>query len=385
MQPSGWAGYPRWGVYYGTLEVLSDTGSVITFAPQDGSFDHLIINYTKSADGQFYRIDSLTGFYKNYATVEITQFNTWISSYEFQHGYQITAADFAGNDVFYGNSASDSIHGGAGNDTIFGGPSGDGAILRGDDGNDYLDGGIGTNALDGGNGADTYIVRTDDDYVSETGTDGAYDLVRATLSTYALGSRLEGLIFDGVGPFKGTGNLLDNFIQGGSANDTLEGAYGNDTLVGGDGNDTYVLYDLNDLIVEKPGQGTDTVATTLAAYTLTDVCENLSYIGTGDFIGTGNAGDNVIAGASGNDTLDGAGGVDTLAGGKGNDVYFVREEGERIVEHAGQGTDLVRTTLNSYSLEVECENLEFIGTGDFYGTGNEPREPSGRRRRKRHT
>ena len=41
-----------------------------------------------------------------------------------------------------------------------------------------------------------------------------------------------------------------------------------------------------------------------------------------------------------------------------------------VVEAAGGGTDTVRTTLASYTLGADVENLAFTGTGGFAGTGN---------------
>ena len=45
--------------------------------------------------------------------------------------------------------------------------------------------------------------------------------------------------------------------------------------------------------------------------------------------------------------------------------------GDIVTEAAGGGTDTVRTTLSSYTLDANVENLTFSGTaGNFAGTGN---------------
>ena len=59
-----------------------------------------------------------------------------------------------------------------------------------------------------------------------------------------------------------------------------------------------------------------------------------------------------------------------MVGGTGNDIYIVDNALDVVVEAAGDGTDVVRTTLASYALDVNVENLAFTGTGSFAGTGN---------------
>jgi Ca2+-binding RTX toxin-like protein len=69
------------------------------------------------------------------------------------------------------------------------------------------------------------------------------------------------------------------------------------------------------------------VRTTLSAYTLGADVENLTFIGTGDFSGTGNGLDNVIRGRTGNDVLEGLVGNDFLIGGLGNDLLVFSTSG----------------------------------------------------------
>lgn len=105
---------------------------------------------------------------------------------------------------------------------------------------------------------------------------------------------------------------------------------------------------------------------TLAAATTIENADT----GDGNDVLIGNAAANLLRGWRGNDLLDGGAGNDTLEGGPGNDVYIVDALGDVIVEHAGGGTDTVRTARASYQLGAELENLTYTGTGNFVATGN---------------
>ncbi len=293
-----------------------------------------------------------------------------------------------------GNEFANTIVGTAGNDTLSGGG-----------GSDTLNGGGGADAMTGGAGNDTYIVDNSSDTVVEQ-ANGGTDQVNTTLNTYTLGNNVENLTFTGTGNFVGTGNTLANVITGGTGNDTLSGGSGNDTLIGGSGNDalnggsgvdtmtggagndTYSVDNAGDTINELVNGGIDQVNTILNSYTLGANVENLTFIGTGNFVGTGNGlansitgstgsntlsggdGNDVLTGRLGNDTLDGGTGADTMAGNFGNDIYVVDNAGDVVIEPVNAGTDQVNTTLNSYTLGTNVENLSFIGAGDFVGAGN---------------
>ncbi|AIC25934.1 hemolysin-type calcium-binding protein [Rhizobium etli bv. mimosae str. IE4771] len=280
-----------------------------------------------------------------------------------EHLTYIGTAAFTG----IGNSLDNTITGGAAADTLSGGA-----------GNDTLNGGAGADRLIGGTGNDTYIVDHAGDIVTEAADEGI-DTVRTNLSAYTLGVNVEHLTYIGTTAFVGTGNSLDNTITGGAAADTLSGGAGNDTLnggagadrlIGGTGDDTYIVDNAGDLVTEAADAGTDTVRTTLASYTLGNNVENLTYTGSANFSGTGNALANTITGSAGNDVLNGGTGADTLIGGAGNDTYIADNAGDMVTEAADAGTDTVRTILAAYTLGTNVENLTFIGTGTFAGTGN---------------
>ena len=212
-----------------------------------------------------------------------------------------------------GTNAGEILIGDGRADRIFG--LGGADSLQGMGGNDLLDGGAGNDILEGGNGNDTLI--------------------------------------------------------GGAGNDRLDGGAGNDLLQGGAGNDTYVAVDAGDIIEEGLNAGTDTVLTSMNAFTLGANLENLTYTGSGNFAGTGNGLANTITGGAGNDVLDGGAGVDTLIGGAGNDTYRVDVATDRVTEAANAGIDTVIFSGNTnYTLGANVENLVYTGNAAVVLTGN---------------
>ena len=77
-----------------------------------------------------------------------------------------------------------------------------------------------------------------------------------------------------------------------------------------------------------------------------------------------------ITGGKGADTLDDGGFANVhLIGGGGADTFTVTNTSTTITELAGSNAT-VRTTLASYSLGGNIQNLTYTGTGDFTGNGN---------------
>ena len=73
--------------------------------------------------------------------------------------------------------------------------------------------------------------------------------------------------------------------------------------------------------------------------------------------------DDVLNGHDGDDVLDGSLGADTMTGGDGNDLYFVDNALDQVIEAAAGGSDNVYTSIN-YSIAAlqEVENLTVYGT-----------------------
>ncbi len=216
-----------------------------------------------------------------------------------------TSAD----ETMNGTAAADVLRGNDGNDTINGNDGND--VLRGGNGDDVLDGGTGHDAMSGGAGNDTYYVDDLRDMAIENDNVSGTDSVFASVS-FALGPNIENLTLTGTGNIDGTGNSVNNVITGTSGNNVLNGMGGADTMTGGLGDDTYWIDNAGDVANENSGEGTDTIRTTLAAFTLGANFENLAFGGTGSFTGIGNDLANSISGGTGADSLSGLAGNDTI-------------------------------------------------------------------------
>ncbi len=85
--------------------------------------------------------------------------------------------------------------------------------------------------------------------------------------------------------------------------------------------------------------------------------------------GYGNDLVNFLTGSDGANLLNGLGGADVMVGGLGNDVYFVDDPGDQVIENPGEGTDAIFSTV-SRMLEPNVETLVLQGTGNLSGDGN---------------
>jgi serralysin len=159
----------------------------------------------------------------------------------------------------------------------------------------------------------------------------------------------------------------ENLI-GSSQDDTINAGGGADTIRGGAGNDTYFVDNAGDGVVENPGEGTDTVETSVS-YTLAPNVENLTLLAGGDLQGFGNSLTNTITGNASNNLIDGRAGADAMIGGAGNDTYFVDNAGDAVFENANEGNDTVFASAN-FTLSANVENLILQGGADLQGFGN---------------
>src|SRR4030095_1534794 len=129
-------------------------------------------------------------------------------------------------------------------------------------------------------------------------------------------------------------------ITGTTGNDTIKGTTGADKMSGLTGNDTYTVDHCDDVVIENPGEGTDTVLSSVP-FAMPDDVENLTLTGKGAIDGTGNAGNNVLTGNAGPNMLTSGAGIDTLLGGDGNDVLVLADNltaADRLDGGKGLGT-----------------------------------------------
>ncbi|ESQ76635.1 calcium-binding protein [Asticcacaulis sp. AC402] len=315
-------------------------------------------------------------FHENIATALVTLIgDSFNNTLQVNYVGNAILSGGAGNDSLYGYSGNDDLDGGTGDDRLGGGSGnntlrgGDGNdLISADDGDDQLDGGAGSDNLTGGFGNDTYYVDSVADTVNENSGAGI-DTVISTISYSMVGKLVEHLVLAGTDNLTGWGNSLSNDITGNTGNNLLDGGSGVDTVIGGLGNDTFVINVVADVVMEAAGEGTDTLQAAFD-YTLGANVENLTLSGAANLTGTGNGLNNVLTGNSGNNVLDGAVGNDTHTGGLGNDTYYIDSSGDKIVELAGQGTDLAVASV-SYSLAgAVVEDLTLTGTADINATGN---------------
>ncbi|MGB3494264.1 MAG: hypothetical protein WBA57_16155 [Elainellaceae cyanobacterium] len=271
--------------------------------------------------------------------------------------------------------------------------------LEGLGGDDTIDGGAGADTMVGGTGNDIYFADNINDVAVEAaGESGGFDTLNVDVDNFnaqANAQNVELIVLGGTDPLTVTGNNSDNTIigneanntlnglggndtlrgglgddilNGGAGNDILEGGVGNDTMSGGAGNDTYFV-DAGDTVIENPGEGVDRVVAA-SDFTIGANIENLTLTGTGDFSGTGNAGNNTITGNAGSNVLDGGGGTDTLIGGDGDDVYIVDNSGDVVTELLGGGIDTVQSSVD-YQLGANVETLILTGAEAIDGAGTD--------------
>ncbi len=200
----------------------------------------------------------------------------------------------------------------------------------------------------------------------------------------------EGAAGAGGGAFI-SGNAASNLMElsdrhdtayGWTGADTIKGGTGDDDLFGEDGNDSLLGGRHNDSI--EGGEGNDTIGGNADQDRLLGNGGNDWMFGDAgaDTLLGGDGADRLwggseadkLYGEAGNDQLVGDGGNDTMSGGAGNDNYVVTDAGDVVFELAGNGTDRVETTLLSYSLTAEVEDLIVLGgsgpEATRYATGN---------------
>ena len=139
-------------------------------------------------------------------------------------------------------------------------------------------------------------------------------------------------------------------------------------MIGGAGNDTYVVDATTDVVTEAAGEGTDTVQSSVT-YTLGANVENLTLTGTGNINATGNTLDNTLTGNCRQQHPERRHRQRHHGRRRRQRHYVVDAAGDVVTELAGEGTDLVQSSI-SYTLGANVENLTLTGSGSINATGN---------------
>ncbi|RZJ40644.1 MAG: calcium-binding protein, partial [Brevundimonas sp.] len=247
-------------------------------------------------------------------------------------------------------------------------------VLTGGAGDDLLVGGAGADTLNGSLGSDTAVYTAAAGGVNANLTTGAAtndgDDAGDILTSI---ENLTGSAFDDTL----TGAAGINYLIGGAGNDVINGRGGNDWLYGGDGEDTVSYADATAgvaaYLYARTAQDGEGGADVLTGF------ENVTGSAFNDLL-VGDEGNNELRGGAGRDVLlgregtdrlfGGTGAANQLQGGAGDDAYYVDAAGDTIVELAGEGHDVVITTVNVFNLAANVEDLSFEGTGNFIGSGN---------------
>jgi Ca2+-binding RTX toxin-like protein len=254
--------------------------------------------------------------------------------------------------------------GGSGSDTLIGienlvgtnfadkfaGNSGANELFTGN-GDDSLYGGYGDDTMSGGRGADIYSVQDAGDLVSEfyVSTDlTESDLVYSYLASYTLGENVEQGRIMHAGAANLSGNMHDNKLFAGPGSNVLIGGTGTDAVSYAFGASSGVTVSLAiDTAQATGGSGTDT----LSGFEILYGSDHGDYLSGNSFANllSGGAGGDGLYGGAGNDVLDGGTGIDSMNGGDGADVYYVRDNGDSIVEANATVSAAEYDTVYSYA------------------------------------
>ena len=205
------------------------------------------------------------------------------------------------------------------------------------------------------------------------GTGTPPTIVNGTTASDNLTSSAAGAIISGLGGADTlTAGAINQTLDGGAAADVLrDSGLSGIALIGSAGNDTFVVSNAGTVITEAVGNGTDTVQTTLSSYQLPANVERLVYTGTGSFTATATVAAEQITGGTGADHLSDGGFANViLRGGGGADTFNVTNASTQVTEVAGSTNSTVMTTLSSYQLGANLQNLTHTGATAFTGTGN---------------
>ncbi len=398
----------------GVAQISSDANKIFrTIWDGGGNDTYDLSNYTTNL-----QINLEPGGWSTFSTAQLAQL-----SYNLN---KPARGNVANAELFEGNTASliENAIGGSGNDTIIGNQANN--VLNGGNGNDTLEGGLGNDTLIGGIGIDYCILD-----VNRVACTVTYDLLTDTFTLSSLlgidtATGIEFFTFlDGTyaaESFAGPDETAPTLTSTAPADDATAAAVsanivlnfsesvlrgtGNIVVHAADGTPVFTIAVTDTAQVTISGKkvtinpssdldaGTDYYVTVdTGAFTdaagndfagissadtlnFTTVLPGVATEGNDTIDGTDLAdllsalgGNDVINGFGGDDTLDGGTGADTMNGGTGADTYIVDNIGDKAVEAAGGGIDLVKSSV-TFTLGSEVENLTLTGSSSINGIGN---------------
>lgn len=312
-----------------------------------------------------------------------------------------------GNDTLVGGAGNDTLVGEFGSDLLVGGSGDDYYIVGGDEADTVQElGGEGTDTVETDDinyslddhvenlvltSQDLHIAQannldnviTDGGGIGIVGGEGGNDTIRmGGGDDTAFGGDGHDLLEGGEGNDELRGDLMATGDGLAPGNDTLDGGAGVDTLAGGLGDDTYIVDDPLDVVQEDAGAGADTVITRSTEVTLAANVENMTAADTGltltngaymvmygnelanvitgtdaaaNWIEAGEGNDTLIGGTR-NDILDGQGGINLMSGGLGDDLYYIADNNQLIVENEEEGRDAI-VMQQAFNVQLG-ENIE---------------------------
>lgn len=180
------------------------------------------------------------------------------------------------------------------------------------------------------------------------------------------------------------GTADDDLIYGYAGHDVIYGQGGIDVMYGGLGNDSYYVNQAGDKVIERAGEGIDSVYSSITFSLQGQVVENLTLTGSSNIDGTGNslhnrltgnAGANVLDGGALNDILNGKAGKDVLIGGPGSDIFVFETAAEArgdTIDDFEHGYDRINLVNIDANANVDGDQaFTFIGTERFHNVPGE--------------
>ena len=263
-----------------------------------------------------------------------------------------------GNDWLTGNSVDNRLIGGLGSDTLNGGA-----------GNDML---IGGEDRQGVPSADTFVLS---DAPGVANADNLYDFATGS-DTIQLDARV-------MGALGAAGRFSTNDVRFFAAAGATGGHDADDRIIyntstgelfydadGSGAGGAQLIATLGAIPVggTHPTNPLPLAATDILVVDAAPTGQMLNGTAGNDSL-VGGPGNDTINGLAGNDTIDGGPGADSMVGGPGDDLYFVDNPGDVIVEQNLEGFDEVRSTASSYTLPDWVNNLTLLGPA-VTGSGN---------------